>query len=1136
MQIDTRRSHDEVPLWAGPVAMAALGRCDWSASELGRPAGWPIALGTAASIVLNGSQPMFIAWGPALSLLANEALRSLLGEAVDAAQGGSFALHWPELHAAVEPQMRAVLSGEAVRLADLPLRKSRGASGIDDGHDLFTEPSADRSDAGAIGFFGVAMSPVHDERGQVAGVFAVLQETTDRLQVEAELFRAKARATHVLEGVDEAFMLLDADFRIEQANAVTLRMDGRPASEIIGRSHWDVWPQSVGTELEHTYRRAMQRRESVVIEQRVVGANAVVGAAGDTGAQPLLHLEIRAFPFGDGLAVFARDVSARKRAQRREATLLEFVDRVRDLDDPIAIASTAAEIAGRVFRVSRAGYARLDATEEWALIEKDWTAPGVRSIVGTHHMLSFGKDFLGALRAGESVVLADAATDPRTAGSSAGFAHIGVTALLNIPLIEHGRLAAILFLHEQRPRQWSQADISLWREIGQRAWAAADRARAKIEARLAAERLHTSETRFRRLADLGPSIVWLGHTDGSISYLNERWFEFTGQTIEQALPTGWADAVHPDDLERLHDTWARSREHGLPYLAEARLRRVDGEYRWYLITAAQLVDDTGTVSWLGSNADIHDRKMREDAVRDQRDRIWNLSTDLMIVARVDGTIEAVNPAWHRLLGWTEQELVGEKLIDFVHPDDVLPTLAELSTLANGKTTLRFENRYRRRDGEWLPLSWTAVPGVGSLHAVGRDMSAEKAAAATLQRTEDALRQAQKMEAVGQLTGGIAHDFNNLLQGITGSLDLVKKRLTQGRAGEIDKFVASAMSSASRAAALTHRLLAFSRRQPLDPKPVKTNQLVASMDDLLRRTMGERIEIEMVLAAGLWVTLCDPNQLESALLNLAINARDAMPDGGKLLLTTGNHEVGAQDSKFNGILDAGRYIRIIVSDNGCGMPQAVLDKVFEPFFSTKGPGLGTGLGLSMVYGFVKQSGGHIEALSAPGHGTTFLIYLPKASAPAELAAVPVVPDAETTSARGNETILCVEDDDNVRSYVLTRLQSLGYRTIAAANAAEALALVDRGELFDLLFTDIVMPGKMNGRQLAEAVAQRRPALKVLFTSGYTENDDIINHAQMNGEILMLAKPYRRADLNRMIRLALESPPPAIIQNARADEVS
>jgi CheY-like chemotaxis protein len=218
--------------------------------------------------------------------------------------------------------------------------------------------------------------------------------------------------------------------------------------------------------------------------------------------------------------------------------------------------------------------------------------------------------------------------------------------------------------------------------------------------------------------------------------------------------------------------------------------------------------------------------------------------------------------------------------------------------------------------------------------------------------------------------------------------------------------------------------------------------------------------------------------------------------------------------------------ITVSDNGCGMPQAVLDKVFEPFFSTKGPGRGTGLGLSMVYGFVKQSGGHIEALSAPGRGTTFRIYLPKASTQPE--ALPQA-SGDVGTARGNEIILCVEDDDNVRSFVLTRLQTLGYRTVAAVNAAEALKIVERGEPFDLLFTDIVMPGKMNGRQLAEAMAQRRPGLKVLFTSGYTENDEVINHAQMNGGILLLSKPYRRADLNRMIRLALESPTPAIIQD-------
>ncbi len=316
----------------------------------------------------------------------------------------------------------------------------------------------------------------------------------------------------------------------------------------------------------------------------------------------------------------------------------------------------------------------------------------------------------------------------------------------------------------------------------------------------------------------------------------------------------------------------------------------------------------------------------------ERDRMWRLSTDLMVVASFDATVAAVNPAWTAALGWGEDELVGRSFMDFVHPDDAASTAAEAAGLAEGRPTPRFENRYRHKDGSYRWLSWTAVPDAGFVHAVARDMTAEKAAQAELAAAQEQLRQAQKMEAVGQLTGGVAHDFNNLLQVVLGSLDLLRRRLPPDADERTRRSLQGASEAAKRGAVLTGRLLAFSRRQTLDPKPVEPNKLVAGMSDLLRRSLGEAVRIETVLAGGLWRTCADPNQLENAILNLAVNARDAMPaEGGKLTVETANAHLDERYAREAGVPE-GQYVMVAVSDTGSGMSAAVASRAFEPFFT------------------------------------------------------------------------------------------------------------------------------------------------------------------------------------------------------------
>ncbi len=393
--------------------------------------------------------------------------------------------------------------------------------------------------------------------------------------------------------------------------------------------------------------------------------------------------------------------------------------------------------------------------------------------------------------------------------------------------------------------------------------------------------------------------------------------------------------------------------------------------------------------------------------------------------------------------------------------------------------------------------------------------------AEVKRREDAearLRQSQKMEAVGQLTGGVAHDFNNLLTVVTGSLDMLQRRMDGGNARDL-RLVTNAIEGAQRAAALTHRLLAFSRQQPLEPKPVDTNKLVAGTSELLRRTLGEAIAIETVLAGGLWKTHADPNQLESAILNLAVNARDATPNGGKLTIETANAALDEAYAATREEVRPGQYVMISVSDTGTGMPPEVAQRVFEPFFTTKPVGKGTGLGLSQVYGFMKQSSGHVALYSEPGQGTTVKLYLPRYRGSEELVSVADDRhDAPTRSLNG-ETILVVEDDEMVRRFTVEALSEAGYRVLEAADGPGGLTLLDRNLDTVLLFTDVVLAGPLNGRRLADEALHRRPDLKVVFTTGYTRNA-IIHHGRLDEGVNFLGKPFTAQSLCEKVRAALE----------------
>ena len=382
--------------------------------------------------------------------------------------------------------------------------------------------------------------------------------------------------------------------------------------------------------------------------------------------------------------------------------------------------------------------------------------------------------------------------------------------------------------------------------------------------------------------------------------------------------------------------------------------------------------------------------------------------------------------------------------------------------------------------------------------------------------EEALRQAQKMEAVGQLTGGIAHDFNNLLAGISGSLEVIERRLTQGRLDGIERFIAGAQTSTQRAAALTQRLLAFSRRQTLDPKPTDVNRLVLGMEDLIRRTVGPSITVEVVGAAGLWATRVDPSQLESTLLNLAINARDAMPEGGRITIETANKWMdGCAGAERD--LPPGQYISICVTDSGTGIPKDIVDRVFDPFFTTKPIGQGTGLGLSMIHGFVRQSGGQVRVYTEEGHGTTMCVYLPRYAGVIDQDQDPTDLQASIEDLGAGETVLVIDDEPTVRMLIVEVLQEAGYTAIEAEDGPSGLKILQTDARIDLLITDVGLPGGMNGRQVADAAREFRPDLKVLFVTGFAENAAVGNgHLESGMEVI--TKPFMMADLaNKIIEM-------------------
>ena len=573
----------------------------------------------------------------------------------------------------------------------------------------------------------------------------------------------------------------------------------------------------------------------------------------------------------------------------------------------------------------------------------------------------------------------------------------------------------------------------------------------------------------------------------------------------------WIDEYIPaEDRDALRAEIERATTTKTDYAIEHRVNQADGSVGWAFSRAVPMFDAHRNVTgWMGAASDITERKRAQEdleqlaATLEQEvrrrtaevDRAWRISRDLLVVARPDGVLERINQRWTELLGWHEHEIVGHSFLDFTHPEDAERTLAAFQSIFDEPLTEPYEYRLRHRDGSYRWIAWTGALEDERIYAAGRDQTLERSQA-------EALRQSQKMEAVGQLTGGLAHDFNNLLTGMMGNLELLQTKVARGRLDDLDRFINAAQGAGRRAASLTQRLLAFSRRQTLDPKPTDINKLIAGLEEMLIRTVGPVTDIEVVGAAGLWAAEIDAGQLENAILNLCINGRDSMPTGGKLTIETANKWIDDRTGRERD-MPPGQYIAICVTDTGTGMSPETLRRAFEPFYTTKPIGQGTGLGLSMIYGFAQQSGGQVRIYSEVGLGTTVCIYLPRHHGDVDDDIErEVVANAITAD---GQTILVVDDEATIRHLIDEVLDEQGYTVIGAADGAAGLKVLQSGARIELLITDVGLPGGINGRQVADAARALRPGLKVLFITGFADNAAVGNgHLEPGMELL--TKPF------------------------------
>lgn len=1057
-----------LPFLRGGAKMGQRVRAyDWTRTPLGPPSSWPLQMATLVGALLEAGQPMFLAWGPERTLLYNDAYAPLLGDKHSDALGRPFLDVWSEAANDLSPLFEQVFAGESVHMDDITLYLDRG-TGLEEAH------------------FAFSYTPIRDDSGLVIGLFCPCVETTKQVATSRQLAKERERQQAMLRQMPGFVgMLTGPDHIYEYVNDAYVQISGE--RDFLGRRVRDVFPELAG--------------------------------------QGFYELLDQVFLTGERFMARALPISL---AGERETKFIDFVyEPVRDDDGSVrGIFVAGYDITDRVAAehalLAAEGSAAqvLDATSE-AFYAVD--GAGLTTLCNTAflQMLGFENRDAAIGRALHGLIHhshPDGSPYPREDCPIYRAASTGVRAHVLDELFFRCDGTSFPVEYRAEPIMIDgilTGAICTFVDITER---------KATQAALAA-----SEAEFRTFAQAMPNHVWASPPDGKLNWFNQQVYDYSGLDVGTLDGTGWTIMVHHDDAPIAGARWSASLASGDIYETEFRLRRADGAYRWHLARAIAICDEAGQITrWIGTNTDIHDQKATaeklanlnsslEQEVADRtadRDRMWRNSQDLLLVLDLDGTFRSVSPSVEATLGWTADEMIGHALFEFLLPDDEAATRRGLALLAQGMGRSA-ENRYRHRDGGFRWLSWVATVEDGLIYATGRHITAEKEASIELLEVQEALRQSQKMEAVGQLTGGIAHDFNNLLAGISGSLEIIERRLAAGRTDGLDRFITGAQTSAQRAAALTQRLLAFSRRQTLDPKPTDVNRLVFGMEDLIRRTVGPAIKVEVVGAGGLWTAKVDAVQLESALLNLAINARDAMPEGGRLTIETANKWLDDRAAQARD-LAPGQYLSICVTDSGTGIPKDVVERIFDPFFTTKPIGQGTGLGLSMIHGFVRQSGGQVRVYTEADHGTTMCLYLPRHIGDIDEDELPLHAVGDDGTGR---TVLVIDDEATVRMLIVEVLEEAGYAALEADDGPSGLKVLQSAARIDLLITDVGLPGGMNGRQVADAARLTRPDLKILFVTGYAENAAVGN-GHLDSGMEVVTKPFVMTELGNKIAEMLE----------------
>lgn len=1291
---------------------------------------------------------MFVVWGSERIWLYNDAFIPILGRKHPIALGLPSHDVWAEAWDTIGPMFDQVFQGRPVHMDDIEIR-------------------IDKRGTPEEAHFAFSYNPiVQPDSGEVCGLFGVCTETTDRFLAERRERLAAERQLNLFEQAPGFIIIMSGpDHVVEFLNDAHRLVFN--SSEWLGKTIRDAFPSLEGQGF-------FERLDEVFKSGETFEAQGVPVRFRRSPEQPeeTRYLTFIYAPLYDGdstiTGIFCEgfDVTETFRARRRSAAIADLAEVVRLVEDPDDLAYAAAEIIGRELEVSRAGYGTIDLAKETISIERDWNAPGIKSLAGVLHFRDYGT-YIEDLKQGITVVCEDADTDPRTSHNAEALKAISAQSFINMPVTEQAGFVALLYLNHERPRSWSEEEIEFVREMAERTRTAVERRRAQAELRQNESRLRfldalgkeTSkstdadailEITTRMLGEhLGVAICayadmepdqdhftirgdWHRQGSGSIVgyYSLQDFGELAVLRLHQGLPLiindnraelasqeaatfqnigisaticmplvkegrltalmaihdnaprtwtqnelalltevterSWAhiervrsdqgaaetaerlslatkaaaigiwdydpvadqlrwDAqcralfgitsdspvsytgsfiagLHPDDRDRADEAVRRAIAPDSSEGFNIEYRTIgleDGIERWVAASGHAIFEDRKAVRFIGTVIDISDRKKAERHLKIMNDTGATVAAELDLDKIVQTTTDAgvqlsgaqfgaffynvlddqggsymlyalsgaprsafQNYPMPRATAVFEPTFLGTGV---VRSDDILldpryghnaprkgmpeghlpvrsylavPVVSNSGEVLGGLFFGHAETGRFRHEHESALLgiaghAATAIDNARLFQAAQRELQERRRAEAALQtlnatleqrvadevaersKAEEQLRQVQKMEAVGQLTGGIAHDFNNMLAVIIGGLNLLQRKLAKGET-DVGRFVEGAMDGAHRAAALTQRLLAFSRQQPLAPEPINANRLIGGMTDLLVRTLGETIKVETAFGAGLWQVKADPGQLESALLNLSVNARDAMPNGGKLTIETSNAYVDERYARESA-LGSGQFVLIAVTDTGTGMSAEVLSKAFDPFYTTKSVGKGTGLGLSQVYGFVRQSGGNVKIYSEPGVGTTVKIYLPRHYGQAQ-------PDADERKPRSidgglaTEIVMVVEDEDRVRVVSAEALRELGYTVVEASGPNEAIKLIEGGQQLSLLFTDVVMP-EMSGRQLVDILRKRNPTLKVLYTTGYTRNA-IVHNGILDPGTQLLPKPFSLEDLAEKVRAILD----------------